>query len=82
MANPFSISSYMSELLEHEQELLCGSTNAQLGDDEQRRLEGLKGELDRCWELLRDRPRRRASRAADHHATSSSSDPIEGHLGI
>lgn len=53
------IISRISELVDEEHRLERGHVGRSLTDDEQARMRALTGELDRCWDLLRQRRARR-----------------------
>lgn len=48
----------IDDLVDEEHRLWSESEQGRLGEDSHRRLEAIRGELDRCWDLLR---RRRAN---------------------
>lgn len=53
------ITARISELVDEEHRLERGHTGRSLTEDEQARMGALTGELDRCWDLLRQRRARR-----------------------
>jgi len=50
-------------------------------DDERRRLRDLEVELDRCWDLLRQRRALRETGRSPDTATARPADEVEGYLG-
>lgn len=57
--NDREITARISELVDEEHQLERGHAGRSLTDDEQARMSALTGELDRCWDLLRQRRARR-----------------------
>jgi hypothetical protein len=65
---------------EEERLLQTGEERGGLGPDDHRRLEEVRVELDRCWDLLRQR-RARAEAGLDPNETSPrDADTVEGYL--
>jgi hypothetical protein len=65
---------------EEERLLQTGEEQGGLGPDDHRRLEEVRVELDRCWDLLRQR-RARAEAGLDPNETSPrDADTVEGYL--
>jgi hypothetical protein len=57
--NDREITSRISELVDEEHRLERGHVGRSLTEDEQARMAALSTELDRCWDLLRQRRARR-----------------------
>jgi Protein of unknown function (DUF2630) len=57
--NDREITARIGELVDEEHRLERGHAGRSLTDDEQSRMRTLTGELDRCWDLLRQRRARR-----------------------
>lgn len=57
--NDREITARISELVDEEHRLERGHVGQALSEDEQARMRILNGELDRCWDLLRQRRARR-----------------------
>jgi hypothetical protein len=55
MANDSQITNSIDELVQEEHRLWDAEARGEAGEDERRRLAEVKVELDRCWDLLRQR---------------------------
>ncbi|MPZ61344.1 MAG: DUF2630 family protein [Propionibacteriales bacterium] len=82
MASDEDVLGRIHALVEEEHQLRTRRENDELdGDAEQQRLQALEVELDRCWDLLRQR---RALRDAGQDPDAASARPgeqVEGYLG-
>jgi hypothetical protein len=56
------------------------ATSVDALDDDRRRLENVSIELDRCWDLLRQRRARREAGQDPDEATARDSDTVERYL--
>lgn len=72
--NDKEISSRIGELIEQEHKLERGSTT------DAQRLKSLEVELDRCWDLLRQRRARRSAGENPNDAEARPADVVEGYL--
>jgi uncharacterized protein DUF2630 len=69
------ISSRIGELIDEEHKLERGHE-----EPDPQRLKALEVELDRCWDLLRQRRARRAAGENPNEAEARPSDVVEGYL--
>jgi hypothetical protein len=67
-------------LIEEEQRLLRSGEGHGLGDDDRAQLETLKVELDRCWDLLRQRRAREEFGLDPDEAKPRDADTVERYL--
>jgi Protein of unknown function (DUF2630) len=67
-------------LAEEEHELLRRAGEQRLGDDERERLDSIQVQLDRCWDLLRQRRARRAAGLDPDDAQARGEGTVEGYL--
>lgn len=68
-------------LVEEEHQLRARRENDELGAEaEQRRLETLEVELDRCWDLLRQRRALRDAGQDPNAASARPAEQVEGYL--
>lgn len=72
--NDNEISSRIGELIDEEHKLERGSTT------DVQRLKSLEVELDRCWDLLRQRRARRSAGEDPNDAEVRPADVVEGYL--
>ncbi|MPZ79850.1 MAG: DUF2630 family protein [Actinophytocola sp.] len=72
--NDKEISSRIDELIDEEHKLERGS------EPDARRLKALEVELDRCWDLLRQRHARRSAGENPNDAEVRPADVVEGYL--
>jgi len=68
------LSSRIGELIDEEHKL------ERAGEPDPQRLKALEVELDRCWDLLRQRRARRAAGENPDEATARPGDVVEGYL--
>jgi hypothetical protein len=74
--------SHIRDLVDEEHTLRARRERREIaGDDEARRLHQLEVELDRCWDLLRQRRALRDSGQNPDAATTRPGDEVEGYLG-
>jgi Protein of unknown function (DUF2630) len=78
-----NVSDHIEQLVAEEHRLLeaAGETDAGLGPDEHRRLEEVRIELDRLWDLLRQRRARREAGLDPDDASERDAGTVEGYLG-
>jgi hypothetical protein len=69
----------ISELVDEEHQLERGHVGRALDEDEQARMQTLGVELDRCWDLLRQRRARRASGEDPDQAEERSERVVENY---
>ena len=70
----------INELVDEEHELLHRHGNEGLSEDDRARLGRLQVELDRCWDLLRQRRARREFGEDPEAAQTRSERTVEGYL--
>jgi Protein of unknown function (DUF2630) len=71
---------HIEKLVEEERELLRSREGKGPDADEHRRLEEVKVELDRCWDLLRQRRAQEEFGRDPDQATERDSGTVEGYL--
>lgn len=69
----------IEQLVTEEQELLRDAEGLGPDDDRHKRLSELKVELDRCWDLLRQREAREEFRMDPDDASVRDADTVEGY---
>ena len=67
----------ISELVDQEHALREQHVSGEAGDDERAQLASLEVELDRCWDLLRQRRARREAHQDEGQASARSGDVVE-----
>jgi hypothetical protein len=70
----------IEELVEEEQTLLHSEEGHDPDPEQRRRLEQVKVELDRCWDLLRQRRAREEFGQDPHEAQVRDADTVERYL--
>ncbi|GAB2643535.1 DUF2630 family protein [Kribbella swartbergensis] len=81
MTDDKPIFSRIDELVAEEHDLRTRHAAGQIAnEDEQARLQALEVELDRCWDLLRQRRARREFGQNPDDAEPRSADTVEGYL--
>jgi hypothetical protein len=79
-----SISARIEQLVSQEHALRTreqrDSTDSDALEDDRRRLRTVEVELDRCWDLLRQRRARRAAGADPDEATARDAETVERYL--
>ena len=68
------------DLVAEERQLRSTHTGIGLNSAERGRLEAIERELDRCWDLLRQRRARRAAGQDPDEADARPGDVVEGYL--
>jgi hypothetical protein len=71
---------HITELVDEEHRLERGHAGRSLTDDERARLRALSVDLDRTWDLLRQRNARRAAGLDPDGAHDRSTEVVEGYL--
>jgi Protein of unknown function (DUF2630) len=71
----------INELAQEEHELFQKESSGQVTDAERERLRHLQVELDRCWDLLRQRRARRSAGLDPDDAMVRDERTVEGYLG-
>lgn len=79
-----SIAAHIERLVDEEHQLRnreeADSRNAELLEEDQRRLRSLEVELDRCWDLLRQRRALRQAGMNPEEAQARDADTVERYL--
>ncbi len=76
-----SVQAQIESLVAEEHRLLESHGSAGLSDAEHKRLEDVQVELDRLWDLLRQRRARRRAGLDPDEASERDADTVEGYLG-
>ena len=76
-----TIRDQIEQLVAEEQKLLADAEGRGPDDERHERLEELKVELDRCWDLLRQREAREEFRLDPDEASVRDADTVEGYEG-
>ena len=76
-----TVQSRIEELVEEEQELQRSSEGKGPDPDKHERLEQVKVELDRCWDLLRQRRAREEFGQDPDRVHARDADTVEGYEG-
>ncbi|RZS90875.1 uncharacterized protein DUF2630 [Motilibacter rhizosphaerae] len=76
-----SLLAHVHDLVAQEHELRERTSSGELdSDEERRRLQALEVELDRCWDLLRQRQARRSAGLDPAQAHERPAGEVEGYL--
>jgi hypothetical protein len=75
-----AVLAHIEKLVEEERELLRSREGKGPDAEEHRRYEEVKVELDRCWDLLRQRRARRAAGEDPEGAHARDADTVEHYL--
>jgi hypothetical protein len=70
---------HINELVDEEHQLERAHIGKALTDEEQSRLDSVSVELDRCWDLLRQRRARRSAGLDPDDATARDAGVVEGY---
>lgn len=82
MASDVDVLGRISALVEEEHQLRTRRENNELdGASERQRLQAVEVELDRCWDLLRQRRALRDAGQDPDAAAARPGDQVEGYLG-
>ncbi len=73
------LTEHINELVDEEHRLERAHIGKALSDEEQGRLNSVSVELDRCWDLLRQRRARRAAGLDPDEATEREAGVVEGY---
>ena len=76
-----SVQGHIEELVAEEHKLLEGHRDQGLSEDEHRRLEQVKVELDRFWDLLRQRRAHEEFGLDPENTSIRDADTVEGYEG-
>ncbi len=76
-----AVQGHIEELVAEEHELLEGHRDRGLSEDEHRRLEQVKVELDRFWDLLRQRRAHEEFGLDPENTSIRGADTVEGYEG-
>jgi hypothetical protein len=76
-----TIRDQIEQLVGEEQELLAAAEGRGPDDERHARLAEIKVELDRCWDLLRQREAREEFRLDPDEASPRDADTVEGYEG-